>query len=412
MNKIHTFNPLLHGFLKNLVAPWFNRHYPVKLTNPEILKEMKPPYILLPNHMMKWDMVLLGLKIRDPVHYMAADSHFRKNPGRFFMRALGAFPKAKAKSDLGAIRHMMALKEKRKIICIYPEGQMSWDGGPLPLYYSTAKLLKLLKIPVFVPIHSGAYSVQPRWARGIRKGPIELTIHPLFPDGSELKQLSPDEIYEKLTGLIETDEYSLIENRNWEYRSPETAEYLENLLYICPECREVATLSSRGDTISCGSCGFSQTLSSRYRFSNRNGTPGRFPTPREWNAWQKVTLKDLLDAYYKNETGKPFMEDQGMTIRIADKKGAPREWTRMGTIALHREHILLSDGNEQKKLTLKELSGINVMTRQRVELYHNDTFYVFDFPTLRESGYKWLCALRTLGLPSSYAWPGEEIEKL
>ena len=411
MNKIHTFTPLLYSFLKNLVAPWFHANYPVKLTNPEILKEMQPPYILLPNHMMKWDMVLLGLKIKDPVHYMAADSHFRKNPGRFCMKALGAFPKAKAKSDLGAIKHMMALKEKHKAICIYPEGQMSWDGGPLPLYYSTAKLLKLLKIPVFVPIHNGAYAAQPRWAKSRRKGPIELTIHPLFPDGSALKKISPDEIYEKLTDLIKTDEYSLLKERNWEYKSSESAEYLENLLFLCPECREIATLTSRGSTISCRSCGFSQTLSSQYTFSNNDLSPGRFPTPREWNAWQRSTLKELLDNYRQKETEASFMEDTDMTIRVADKKGTPREWTRNGKIALQKEHLILSAEEGRKELLLKELSGINIMTRQRLELYHNETFYVFDFPDLRDSGYKWLCALRTLGLPSSYAWPGEEIEK-
>ncbi len=413
MSEIHTFNPVLHRVLKNLVKPWFRINYPVKLTNPEILKEMKPPYLLLPNHMMKWDMVLLGLFIKDPVHYMAADSHFRKNPNRYFMKTLGAFPKAKAKSDLGAIRHMIGLKEKSRVISIFPEGQMSWDGGSLPLYYSTAKLIKLLKIPVYVPVHSGAYSVQPRWAKAKRKGPIELTIHPLYKENTDWKSLTPDQIYQDLAHTVSIDEYRIIEENSWDYDSRERAEYLENVLFLCPECRSIAALRSGGNHIICDSCGFTQKLNSRYRWESPEGKPGIFPTPREWNAWQRKTIKILLNQYMSGQSAKPFMMDRDLTIQTADKKGAPRVWTDEGELALMGDHLLLRSGRgEVRLLPLKELSGINVMMRQRLEMYHQETFYVFDFPSPRISGYKWLCALRTLGLPSTYAWPGEEIEKL
>ena len=413
MAKVYTFNPALHHILKAIVSPWFKFRYPFHLTNPEILKEMKGPYILLPNHMMKWDVVLIGLIIKDPIQYMASDAHFREKSKRFFMKKLGTFPKSKAKSDLGAIRHMMSLKEQSKIICIYPQGQMSWDGQPLPSFYSTAKLLKLLKIPAYVPVWSGAYAVQPRWSKGRRKGPIEVTIHPLARDGRSFKGMSTDEIFDKLTDLIKTDEYALIRRRKWKYRSKNKAEYLENMLFLCPECRQIATLRSEGDSISCCSCGFSCLLDDQYSFRSAAGKSVPFENPAAWNEWQRTELTGLLKSYNKEKSRDPFMVDRNIQIKTGYRQEPPVLWAEKGEIALFRDRIQLrSEEGTLLNIPLSELSGGHVLTRQKLEFYHEKTLYIFDFPDIRLSGYKWLCAMRALGLPGSYAWASEEAEKI
>ncbi len=413
MTKVYTFNTALHHFLRGLVAPWFRKRYDFRLTNPEILEELKPPYILLPNHLMKWDMVLIGILIRDPIHYMASESHFRKKWSSFFLKKLGAFPKAKAKSDLGAIKHMMSLKEQSKIICIYPEGQMSWDGQNLPLFYSTAKLIKMMKIPAYVVVTHGAFAAQPRWAKARRKGPVEYTIKTLSADGRSLKQMSPDEIFNKMETLFQTDEYDFIRTKDWHYESEERAEYLENFLFICPECKEIASMRSHRNTFTCTCCGFSLELDSQYRFKAKGGIYPGIDTPAAWNEWQRTELKELLDNYIREDSHKPFMTDSEMKIQTGYKQDAPRVWTEKGEIGLFKDHIMLrSETGEVRLLPLEELSGIHVMTRQKLEFYHHKTLYMFAFRDIRLSGYKWLCALRTLGLPSSYAWASEDVEKI
>lgn len=412
MAKVYTFNRALHHTLRSLVRPWFNKHYPYHLSNPEILKEMKPPYILLPNHMMKWDVVLIGLIIKDPIHYMASDSHFRNKTTRFFMKKLGTFPKSKARSDLNAIKHMINLKEQAKVICIYPEGQMTWDGKTFPLFYSTAKLLKLLKLPVYVPVSRGSYAVQPRWSKERRKGPIEYTIHPLIRDGRSLKQMSVDKIYEQMESLLKRDEYISIEERRWEYSSDSLSEYLENFLFICPECRKIATMYSQGDMFSCRACGFSQKLTPRYHFQSEDLKAARFETPADWNEWQRVKLKELLGSYRETDSLTPFMGDKLLMVKTGYRQNPTRMWAEKGELALYRNHLLLkNETGENRKLPLYEINGVHVMTRHKLEFYHGKTLYMIDFPDIRTSGYKWLCALRLLGLPSSYAWSGEEVEK-
>lgn len=412
MAKVYTFNTALHHTLRFLVTPWFRKHYPYHLSNPEILKEMKPPYVLLPNHMMKWDVALIGIIIKDPIHYMASDTHFRSKSTRFFMKKLGTFPKSKAKSDLKAIKHMMSLKEQSKIICIYPEGQMTWDGKTMPLFYSTAKLLKLLKLPVYVPISKGSYGVEPRWAKARRKGEIEYTIYPLNRDGKSFKQMSVDEIYEKMNSILKRDEYKTIEDNKWNYSSDSLAEYLENFLFICPECHNITSMHSKGDIFYCKECGFTQKLTHRYHFQAVKGGLSPFETPADWSEWQREKLKDLLDSYRKEDSHVPFMEDKQLEIKTGHRQDPTRTLTKKGEMALYSDYILLKiEKGEIQKLPLDEINGIHVMTRHKLEFYHKRTLYMIDFPDIRTSGYKWLCALRLLGLPSSYAWSGEEVER-
>ena len=419
MSRVKTFNKGLYLFLKYTVGFWFKAYYPVKVSNPEILKTLKPPYLLLPNHTMKWDAVLLEQIFPEPLHCMAADTHFRKALVAFFFSLIGGFPKAKAKSDLGAIRHMMDLKKKKKVICVYPEGQMNWDGAQMPLFYSTAKLIKLLKLPVYIPYFTGGSAVFPRWGKQRRKGPMELTIHCLFENGEDVKNLEVDEIYKQ---LCEAHAYSdlaegIIE-KNWHYESDSRAEYLENVLFICPSCQKTVTLRSEGNGIYCRSCGFRAELDDQYRFFYEVDTEeccqAVLPaSPLDWNQWQRRILPELLEAYKETDGDRPFIEDHMLTVKTGYRMDPLRLWSAAGRLALYRDHIELSTANgEVRKLPFSELSGVHVMTRQTLEFYHEKTLYTVHFSNLRDSGYKWLCCLRVLGVPSSYAWHGEETERI
>jgi 1-acyl-sn-glycerol-3-phosphate acyltransferase len=408
------FNRSLYAFLKVTVGPWFRIFYPVKVTNPEILKTMKGPFLILPNHIMKWDAVLLSLLFPEPLSSMASESHFRNPFVGYFFSLIGVFPKAKAKSDLGAIRHMMDLKSRNRVICVFPEGQLSWDGGGMPLFYSTAKLIKLLKIPVYVPIFTGGSAVFPRWGKSKRKGTMELTIHTLFADGREIRSLSSDEIFEKMSQIINYKDMdnSIIE-KNWHYESSDRAEYLEAILYICPQCRSIASLRSHGNSISCQHCGFKVSLDDQYRFQSESEKEFPLKTPLEWNQWQEKTLPEMLTDYSQEEGENPFMEDRDILIKTGHRMSPLRVWSRRGKLSLFKDHVKLqAEKGEVRLIPFHEMNGVHVMTRQKLEFYHDKQLFVFFFPDPRTSGYKWLCSLRKLGIPSSYAWHGEEVEKI
>ena len=411
MAKAHTFNPTLHRVLIFLIKLIFKYRFPVKLKNPEILKEMSPPYILLPNHTMMWDVILIGLTIRHPIHYMATDAHFRNKQLGFLLKLVGTFPKAKAMNDLSAIRHMMSLKNQSKVICIYPEGQMTWDGLTLPPYFSTVKLLKLLKIPAYIPVLSGAYAVRPRWSINRRKGLMEMTIQPLETDGKAFKGEPEEEIYARMRSLMSGNEYTLIAKNQWHYKGKARAEHLENFLFICPECSALAALHSKKNTLCCKSCGAAWELDDQYTFHSTGAQGISMKNPGEWNEWQKGKLKELLSEYQNKGTVESFLSDENMKVKTGYRQEKPRLWTASGKMELHTDTILLgSSTGETRIIPFNQISGAHVLTRQRLEFYHNKTLYMFGFPNRRCSGYKWLCVLKTLGVPSSSAWASDEVQ--
>ena len=68
---------------------------------------------------------------------------------RWLLKLVGTIPKAKVIPDIETVNDIVQVVRRQKgIIGLFPEGAQSWNGSTLPLVPSTAKLLKLLKVPV------------------------------------------------------------------------------------------------------------------------------------------------------------------------------------------------------------------------------------------------------------------------
>ena len=93
-----------------------------------------------------------------------------------------------------------------------------------------------------------------------------------------------------MTGLVQSaithDDLSYIHDNGLSFPSKRGAEYLERVLYHCPECDALAALRSRENTLECGSCGAEWLWAGRgilYRQSV-DGAPktAESVTIREW----------------------------------------------------------------------------------------------------------------------------------
>ena len=68
------------------------------------------------------------------------------------------------------------------------------------------------------------------------------------------------------------------------------AEGIERVLYICPKCHKIGTISSKGDSFSC-TCGMSAKLD-EYGFFTGDGID--FKSIDKWNEWQIGYLSGLM----------------------------------------------------------------------------------------------------------------------
>ncbi|NMA96463.1 MAG: 1-acyl-sn-glycerol-3-phosphate acyltransferase, partial [Clostridiales bacterium] len=109
---------------------------------------IKPPYIILGNHVNNWDPFFVNEFVDEPISFIAANSLFFNPILKALLNYIGIIPKSKEKRDIRAIRQILRAKRHERIIGIFPEGNVTWDGSYEKIDDSTAKLIKLLKIPV------------------------------------------------------------------------------------------------------------------------------------------------------------------------------------------------------------------------------------------------------------------------
>ena len=134
---------------------------------------MEPPYLVLSNHVTNWDPLYINCYVNEPICFVAAAPLFRNPLLKRVLDYTGAISKTKFKNDTSTVRSMLKAKKHRRVIGIFPEGNRTWDGRTEPLVYSTAKLVKLLDIPVVIVTIRGGYLSHPRWADKHRKGVLD-----------------------------------------------------------------------------------------------------------------------------------------------------------------------------------------------------------------------------------------------
>lgn len=160
VNKTYTpGNPRWFNLLLALVYGNYLRvMYRIRLVNSEVLKTLRPPYVIVPNHVCMVDPFMIGSNIPVPVHWIASDGNMRTRIMRALLRLVGTIPKSKHIPDLQTINGIVEVIRKRKgVVGIFPEGTASFDGHTQALVPATGKLLKLLKVPVVTPVLKGAF---------------------------------------------------------------------------------------------------------------------------------------------------------------------------------------------------------------------------------------------------------------
>src|SRR6056297_2707234 len=165
-----------------------------------------PPYMVIGNHANFWDGVLVNLFIKDPISFLVSDEYFRKPLLGWLLRIEGSIPKKKFFADFTAIKEALKAKETGRIIGIFPEGKRNWDGSIEEILFPTAKLIKMLKIPVVQVLLKGSYLTFPRWARFSRKGKISLS-YGLILTQDNIQELSVESIYREIKKSLSYREY-------------------------------------------------------------------------------------------------------------------------------------------------------------------------------------------------------------
>ena len=383
-------NPARRSFywlLRHTVGPLVRMYYRIDYDKTAI-RRLKPPYMVLANHTTLWDCVYVALMIPHIVFYIASDQNFRYPLVRFLFNILGVTPKKKSVSDMNAVKQLIRIKREKGVIGIFPEGKRTWDGRTNEILYATSKLAKNLRIPVVTIKVAGGYLTRPRWASNSHRGRIEMTAKVLYTP-EQLESLSVDEVHTGLTGDLAHDEMAWQGQKRVPFKGRRLAEKLELALFICPQCRRIGTLGSKGDAFACEACGYDVRFSTLGFFEKGQSEPIHTGIP-QWNDWQQGRLRD-----YIREAGDGVLfEDTGMEKLSTSTGTGTMESHGMGALRFFRDRIAFVQGETEESYPLHKLRGVNVQANYKLEFYFDQILYQFRHPERGASAYKWVSAIK------------------
>jgi 1-acyl-sn-glycerol-3-phosphate acyltransferase len=389
------FNAFFNIFARMTVVVTLVIKYRIRGENKKLFKTLKPPYLLIPNHVTMFDPAMVNSFVYPRVHFVMSDANLRSKLSRWvYLKMCRVIPKTKAVSDSSTARQMIKLARENRVICVFAEGRATWDGVTHDIFFSTSKLIKVLKIPVVVPLISGGYLSRPRWAAAMRRGRMVINYKKIF-DGPELKKMTPEQIHEKLLAEMWNDDYEYQRRTGQTFRSKKGAEYLERLLFICPACEKHVTLHSEGNRFYCTSCGFENewTPEGYLKPVNRDDQPTRSVT--QWAQWQSETFGAFIEKLQERKSKDPIFTDNNVTLKVGYKMD-PMQTVMTGTMYLYLDRFTIKNEKEEKVFPIDQVDGVQVLLANKFEFYFEGSVYKFSFSNPRCSGYKYMNAIQKI----------------
>lgn len=356
-------------------------------------KDLTSPYLVLSNHVTYWDPFLVNMFVREPICYIAETVYFRNPLFRFILNSVGAIPKKRYMKQFLPVKRLLQAKDNGRIVGFFPEGERKWDGSTdLGSLNATAKLVKLLEVPVVTVSIKGGYLAYPRWAKRSRKGKVNLDYN-LCLSKNECGELPLEKIRNRIRDYLSYDEVDYQKKECNKYTGRKLAENLEYLLFACPNCYSFNTLISHGNKLICQQCQYG-VIYNPYGFVEGLQDKLYFDNLRDWNKWQKEFLNEYINQkYYSQQKLDYILKDDKVTLFEGDLNH-PFVYRGEGILSLNKRELSFETTEGEKyPFELKEIIGTNVQFQAILEFNYRTNIYRFKSNNPHLSAYIWVLAI-------------------
>ena len=359
-----TTGDIIYHLLKYPVMLYLKLKFNIKVEhNP--LKEVKGPYLLLGHHVTAFDPIISNLFSRRLIRYVTADANYDSKLKRFFLNLVEGIPFTKNAADSSAIRRIINHIKRGHPVGLYPEGGRNWDGSTDYIIPSTAKLIKLLKVPVYAIYYQGGYLSKPRWAYYFRKGTMNIEIKEIISKDT-ISRKSIKELYKILVERLDYNEFEWQNHHKIPFKGKKLAEDIERLLYLCSECQTINSIISRANHFYCKSCGKEYSINI---YGEIEGS-SHFKDTVSWNRWQMSLLPEIIEKGFS-------FTNSNLSLEKIDTR--QRNKYRV-LLTLNKEKIIIEyEDNNKEFIDIQELTGLSTTFLDMVEFFLADTKYRLTF---------------------------------
>ena len=357
-----TRHKIIVGLAKLFLIGFVKAKYGVKIE--KFKEQSKRQYLILFNHQTLFDQFLVALAFKGHTYFVASEDIFSNGFISKLLRfAVAPIPIKKQTSDTQAVMDCARVARQGGTIAIAPEGNRTYNGTTVYINPAIAKLAKLLKLPIAFFRIEGGYGVHPRWSDCIRKGKMRAYVSKVV-EYEDIKNMPETELYE----LIKTELYVNEACDSGSFYGKANAEYLDRLLYVCPHCG-LSKFTSKGDTITCCSCG----KTARYTPEKKFVGDFDFTFVNDWYTYQEDFINNLDLTKY--DLSPAFTDTASVSEVILYKH--KRKIFDIATIRLFGDKITLNADKVCCSFSFDIISGISVLGRNKLNIYVGDKVYQF-----------------------------------
>lgn len=325
--------------------------------------ESDKPVIVVSNHVTNWDPLWVACSFpKNTLFFVASEHIFRWGIlSKIIVWLLSPIPRRKGSNAIDTVMNCVRRIKKGNSICIFGEGEATWNGISNKVIPATGKLAKLSGAVLVTYKIEGAYFSMPRWGKHKNRGKIHGKVVNTYPP-EVLKSMTPEEIEDIINSDIYENAWETQKIKQIPYKGSKKAEGLNTALFICPECEKTDTLSANKNAIRC-TCGFETEITPTGFFKENP----YFETIAKWDNWQIEKLKD--ENYFSDN--EICFSNENIALSEIPVSSHEQNLIKTGTLTQYKDRICLED-------TTFMLSDITEMSIVRVHILlftHNDKYY-------------------------------------
>ena len=278
----------------------FRIHTKIRYNYKTEISKLKPPFLLLINHVTTFDPVFAALAFKCPIYFCAMDDLFNRGFSPALRYLVAPIPKKKSVADMQAMRDILRVTREGGAVGLFPEGNRVLSGTQWPIAEGIAKLVKISKVPLVIFNIEGGYGSDPRWGVSKRKGKMRGVIRSVtMPD--EYNAMSNEQLHDFICrNLAVNDAASGIK-----FKSKRRAENIERALYMCPHCKAISSITSEGAHFKCSNCGKSWEYTEDLHIVPSD----EFSVVSDWYNWEQAEI-----AKVTKESDSEILIDEGIEV--------------------------------------------------------------------------------------------------
>ena len=362
-----------HSFIISLVRPigylFLRLKYKMKLDKLKLSR--KNPHVIISNHLTADDQFLLGFALRGPFYFVGTEDITSMGfLSKLLKYAVNVIPFKKSTRDANAVRMCLKTIKEGGSVIIFPEGNRSYDGTTCYIKPSIVKMIYKMKVPVVMYNIKGGYGMLPRWSDKRRKGLVEVKIKKIL-TYDEYKDIDADDFYNLICENLYWDDNNM--NELYKYKSK--AEYMERVIYVCPNCG-ISEFESNGDVFKCKKCGNEAIYQEDMTF--KDDKP--FKNVRDWYIYQENYINNLdLNSFNNNLI---FCDNDVLFLNVIlyKKKEVVFKKSKL-TCYNDRLEVKNIDNEETIIYNYRDVSAMTCLGKNKFNVYINDKIYQFKGPT-------------------------------